>query len=724
MNLIHQRMPVFLLLMLCFCILSAGTGKHVILADAAAAKSQTVASGAKPAVITDCKIRNSKYIRVTAQLSDPSIVQGKKCWLFALGMAETKLSASAKPVASAKKAKKMIFSVKLNQNSSNSHLSSGFVLASRDAHGTYQIISNRRFVSNPNKLAKYTYKFPTAVSKKGLQTSASMLEDAAELNVRNAALNIVFTEMIASRGEQNQRLSIPYKYHGKTYWFRKSLISSYDRQLTALKETKSVNSAILLLGWRSDLTHLIYPSGRKSGHSFYAWNTSDTAAREQLEAALSFLASRYSPSNGKYGRIVNWIVGNEVNNYQVYNYAGKKTLKQYAAIYASAFRMTYNTVTSVYSNARVYISLDHLWNTNSVPGTYPARKMLDSFAASLKSTGNINWNLAYHPYSSPLTEPRFWANKNGQLTQSLTSPVINMGNISLLTDYIRSTYGSNTRIILSEQGYTSRQNRKNTEALQAAAIAYSYYLTESNDMIDSFIMNRHVDHEVEVAQGLNLGLWTTGGSSLPEWAADKKLSWNVFKYMDTNQSKKVTAFAPAKIGVDSWSELVPGYSKSLYTKSTIQTGKLNIVSKYKKTASVPASWKKYGGASRILTTGPNARSVIRDNSRNQNCLWGFTQNFGKIGLKLGSSPSFYTTLRVNGATKNKVLVKLRFHSGNQIFECSQNISAGKIVRLGVSLKNWEYRNKITKIQILVLPTDKGGWKSNASMEMALPVRGR
>lgn len=102
--------------------------------------------------------------------------------------------------------------------------------------------------------------------------------------------------------------------------------------------------------------------------------------------------------------------------------------------------------------------------------------MLDSFASKIRAGGNLQWNLAYHPYSSPLTEPRFWANTNGQLTKSLTTPVINMGNIRLLTSYIRQKYGSKTRIILSETGYTSVQRKHNVENLQAAAVAYSYLL--------------------------------------------------------------------------------------------------------------------------------------------------------------------------------------------------------------------------------------------------------
>ena len=145
-----------------------------------------------------------------------------------------------------------------------------------------------------------------------------MIEDAVELNVRHAAVNIFFADMLAAKSEMNSKVSYAYKYQGKTYWFRKNVINSYDKQLKALKESNTVVSAILLLTWRDDLSYLIYPSGRQRGHFSYAWNTSNATARRQFQAALSFLANRYS-SSGNYAKVVNWIVGNEVNNYTVYH---------------------------------------------------------------------------------------------------------------------------------------------------------------------------------------------------------------------------------------------------------------------------------------------------------------------------------------------------------------------------------------------------------------------
>lgn len=677
-------------------------------------------AAAKPARITSCKLSSASKIKITATLKSPKSVSGSKCYLFALPLSRSTIKAGDKPVLSKTKASKMTFSLSLNQKKASSRLYSCFVLAAKKKDGTYQVISNASYLSNPGKAAKYTYKFPTASSKKGLQVSASMLEDAVELNVRHSVLNIVFTEMIATKAESNKTVSISYKYHGTTYWFRRSVVENYDRQLTALKESGTVVSAVLLLGWRDDLKNLIYSSGRKKGHAFYAWNTKDTKPREQLQATLSFLAERYASSGAKYGRIANWIVGNEVNNYQVYNYAGKKTLTQYAQIYANAFRLTYNTVTSVYSNARVYISLDHLWNTTTVSGTFASRKMLDAFAKALSNQGGIPWNLAYHPYSSPLTEPKFWENTNKQLTESLSTPVINMGNISLLTTYIRKTYGASTRIILSEQGYTSVQNGKNVQAAQTAAIAYSYYLTESDDMIDSFIMNRHVDHDVEVAQGLNLGLWTTSGGANPEWADTKKSSWEVFKYMDTSQSQQVTASSLKVLGIDDWSQVIESFDASLYTKTSLTTVAPKQVKSYAKKAALSSGWKSYGAASSLRKI-QDGFQVLHDSSRNRNSLWGFSQSFKKA-VSFAKATNFSATLKVNGSTSGQVQVKLRFYSNDKILESSCVIAAGKAVKLTVPLSKWKYRKSITKILVTLAPVGNGKWKSGASLEMTSAVR--
>ena len=100
--------------------------------------------------------------------------------------------------------------------------------------------------------------------------------------------------------------------------------------------------------------------------------------------------------------------------------------------------------------------------------------------------------------------------------------------------------------------------------MQAAAIAYGYYLAEANDMVDSFVVHRQVDHSVETAQGFYLGLWTCKPGAL-EIAYTKKQAYDVFKYMDTRYYMTYTRFALPLIKKTSWEQAVPGFNPAKFT---------------------------------------------------------------------------------------------------------------------------------------------------------------
>ena len=672
------------------------------------------AAPACPVKITDCRVSSAGKLTVRATAESVKKIPGSKCYLMYASYSTMRPESGAKPLAVVKTAKSMVFKVNLKKYDTEDLLGRPYIILSRNRKGKYVIVSSCRYVTNPDVMASYKYAFPSGTSKKGLQIKGSMPEDSQELNVQNGLINIVLSDVIAGPGSQNSAASIPFQYNGKTYWFDRGAVSSYDSQLSALKANKAVMSAVLLMQYRSDLSDLIYPSARTGGasHAFYAWNYEDKSARETLSACLTFLAKRYSAKNGQYGRIVNWIVGNEVNAYDFYNYAGNISFSRYVQVYAGQFRLTYNAVRRVYSNARVYISLDHLWNTK-VPGSYTARKMLEAFAKEISNGGYIQWNLAYHPYASPLTEPRFWSNWNKQVTNDFkTTPVINMLNLSLLTNYIRTNFGSSTRIILSEQGYTSVSSGKDTQKEQAAAIVYSYYLTEADNMVDSFIMNRHVDHQTEVEQGLNLGLWTTNGV---ENADQKKKAWKTFKYMDTSQSEKVAKSSLKVIGAKNWGELIGGFSAKLYSKTKVMIGKLTREKSYGTGTALKAGWTGYGAVSGISRDAASV-TVSHLTGVNPNRLWGVSQYFKKR-LNREKKPVLYATVCINGAYGSSAVVKLRIFSGKKVFECEQTIPCGQNVCLRASMAKWKYVKAISRIQITAMPKG-GGWNSGAVLTVS------
>lgn len=282
---------------------------------------------------------------------------------------------------------------------------------------------------------------------------------------------------------------------------------------------------------------MIASQARSEGHILYTWNTSSRAAREKTEAIFSFLASKFSTSEC---HVSNWVLGNEVNSCNLWNYKGSMSKKKFIDTYSYAFRSLYNAAKSNWSNSKVFICLDHCWNT--ADAGYTAKDFLNSFAKKIKSMQDgINWNVAFHAYPSPLTSPDFW--NNSGVSSKEDTPYITMENIQVLTNYVKKHYGSKTRIILSEQGFSSSKG----EDVQAAAIAYGYYKAACNPMIDSFIIRSYADEPGETAQGLYMGI-------------SGKKAYNVFKYMDTKNSGKYTNKYLKTIGKSSWKKAVPGYT--------------------------------------------------------------------------------------------------------------------------------------------------------------------
>ena len=72
-------------------------------------------AASKPATITSCALTSSKKVKITATISNTQDIKGKKVYLFALSLSDSKLTKKMKPAASKTKARSMSFSVPLNQ---------------------------------------------------------------------------------------------------------------------------------------------------------------------------------------------------------------------------------------------------------------------------------------------------------------------------------------------------------------------------------------------------------------------------------------------------------------------------------------------------------------------------------------------------------------------------------------------------------------------------------
>lgn len=413
----------------------------------------------------------------------------------------------------------------------------GVKKAKASAVSSYTRISNTSYVSNPENLAYNRAAYRVPKTKKGIQTG--VLAEAVTTNCDH-----LFMNMYASYLYRQDAYTVDYTYNGKTYRF-----NSWAGLQALVRECnkKGIQVTVqILLDWTPETKHLIYASSPGPSSALYAWNTESTAARQEMEALFSFVSEVFGQDDCY---VSNWILGNEVNSCNVWNYPGNMGRTKFLQSYAKAFRSLYNAVRSNRASSKVFTCLDIYWN-QAVYG-YSGKDFVDSLAVNLgKLQKNVNWNLAYHPYPFPLTDPEFWITKHPTMvTNRVDSPVVAINNLSVLTNYIRTTYGIGTRIILSESGYTSTMGQDT----QAAALSLSYYIAACNPMIDAFIVRSYEDEAHEVAQGLAFGI-------------KGKKAFQTFTNMNTKNGLKYTqTYLTKKVG-SNWKKLVPGYKENrLYT---------------------------------------------------------------------------------------------------------------------------------------------------------------
>ena len=543
--------------------------------------------------------------------------------------------------------------------------------------------------------AVYDYAYPTAETKKGLYVADGMEEDALDLGVNHATINIVISHMLAEEWQKTDEYSYSYEYGGQTYWFRKSVIDGYDTKLTRLSQGGCIVTGILLVENRADYAgDLVYPAAKGKTANYYLWNMTDANAVAMIQAAVSFLQTRYGAPTGP--RIVGWIVGNEVNNARDWNWGGAISFDTYMDIYAQEVVTVAAAARSIYSNARVYISLDHYWNASMDTYWYAGKKVLTTFAAMMaaRGYGNGTWCIACHPYNADLLDPDILT-KSSNVKKKASTAIITMRNLKVLTKFVKKHYSEGCRIILSEQGYSSSRSAKT----QARSVALAYYIAEAYDMVDAFIYHRQVDHSAEAASGAAFGLYTSYGG---ENAAGAKKAWRAYRCADSTQKNKFTKYAAKKA-----KKITGSKAKQTYKAAT---GTLKITKGLKVTENYTAGGGGWGAlTSAVFENG--VYTLVHDTTRNANVPWGIIRD-GTINAK--KLTKFVLALTVTGSTSGRCDVYVRLYSGaKKYYETHRVIGCGSQVNLMTDLKNWKARKNITRVKIMIRP--KGGlWAEGAS----------
>ena len=511
--------------------------------------TKKISPSAKAASLDYVKGTKANTITVSATVSNYVKSSDGYYYLVYVDSNSGKVKKTVGKVKKPEKAKGKI-TFKLNISGHPEYTQGKFAIGIKKSKSAYSVISPKSYVSNPEKLSTNTAAYFVPGTKKGIQ--ATDINELTDTKSKTVFFNLYISDLMRKDSGVET-----YKYNGKTYHFNGLYGYVYLVQQCNAKGIQV--TAQISIDRNASTQSFITGNSPYAETAYYGWNTDNSTTRQTMEAMFAYLGEKFGKNNCY---ISNWILGNEVNSASGYYYVGNVSFSKFISMYSEAFRCLYNAVKSSRGSSKVFICLDNCWNQkNAFTICYSARSTLESFAAKISDMQkDVNWNLAYHAYNQPLSDSQFWSGANASMFtgDANTTTFITMRNIQTLTDYVKNRFGSNTRIILSEQGFSSTYGG---QANQAAAIALAYYKAACNPMIDAFIIRSYKDEAHEVAQGLAMGLKDTNGK--------KKTAYNVFKNMDSSNSLKYTEKV-LKSQVGNWKSLVPGYStgkiSSMYRK--------------------------------------------------------------------------------------------------------------------------------------------------------------
>lgn len=301
--------------------------------------------------------------------------------------------------------------------------------------------------------------------------------------------------------------------------YQSNMMTAYDSFLNAMKRAGLSVTVIVLNDFpAASYNPDLLPVSQPSGASYYAFNTLTEEGVQATREVAGRVVGRF------HNLVSNWVIGNEINDGQAWNYIGPMDIDTYCTHYATAFRTWYDVIKSSNRLARVYIPFDFRWNVGQVEGfKYGAMDMMPRLNNLLRDT---DYGIAWHAYPEEFDNPIFTDDRHAQ--EKANTYIINLKNLHILTDYMDqadmlSPAGVPRHLILSEQGFTSQSPAHGGECqeLQAQCIVEAYQAAAANPHVEAFMLNRLTDVPELLQENYAFGLLDPSGN--------KKLSWEAYK---------------------------------------------------------------------------------------------------------------------------------------------------------------------------------------------------
>ena len=424
-------------------------------------------------------------------------------------------------------------------------------------------------------------------SKKGIvdELDEMSFEVAEDLGTNWTAVNIDFTQLILANEDKDGNPidnstanADTIEVNGRTIYINSSYVTQLDSRLSRY-EKMGINAVGIVVSFVDSEKTSKYPRALKyidDARWTNGFNTSNDLGRDYFIGGMEYIANRYS--KGGKGLISNYVIGNEIDYAYDWNEIipneseggkklparGTKDLRKgeietrapfdtYMEEYARALRLANLAVKKYSADINVGVSLTKEWATsrayklgatptgNKRYDSYAPKEILDWLNYYTKKSGDFDWSVTPHNY--PLSHGNSMAYETGLTNDAVgvtgdpdTSPYMTQANLEVMQMYLdRSALkynGEAREMYLTENGCSSGTevgtHSADMQKAQAAAAAQYYYRAASLPSVKAIIYYKIEDRAAEGSTSFKLGLLDTN--------SNKKLSYEVWKYIDTSRS--------------------------------------------------------------------------------------------------------------------------------------------------------------------------------------------
>lgn len=444
-------------------------------------------SGSELTEITSVEIKKDKEtVQLKASLSEEYLAEhpDDRIYLLALDSADTDSLSSFEVVGNSKPKGNLSFKFELN-GEDGSLLSSFFVLArliSGDMeNGEYASITKPAFIENPEIFSQNSTK-PQGDSFKGL--ASEDIYESSLLGASSILLEVNADELLLSDYQDG---AINYFYGGRSYYFDGEAVADLDQKIsdaTALGMRVYLRTVLRQPerdkygDFTKETISALYYSGAASGKMGYLPNLNGDGIG-YIKAFYDFLGSRYGTKNGEFGKVFDYIIGENANDFSQSLNAGSATPERILTQYYSWVKIADSILRSYTKNAKVYISVDHRMRNEDVSGGVGSEAFLEGFAAISPLSSGWNFGVALNMGSGEDISDLL----SGEATSLTKIGARNLSDmISLLdSDNLKPSSGKRSVIIdaLSLPHTMSEKNR-------ATYYTYAYYKAAELEF-DAFI---------------------------------------------------------------------------------------------------------------------------------------------------------------------------------------------------------------------------------------------